>query len=134
MALVTISGYPCSGKTRRAQELLRLLEERQGLRVCLVNDESVGLAKSAYDGTSRLLCDRAEGPDTKSEKPARAAFFAAVQRLIASDCVVIADGLNYMKVRLSSSSGPDKAGLPLPALLRRSRGQDPHLHGPSLSR
>ena len=54
MALVTISGYPCSGKTRRAQELLRLLEERQGLRVCLVNDESVGLAKSAYDGTSRL--------------------------------------------------------------------------------
>ena len=52
----------------------------------------------------------AEGADTKSEKPARAAFFAAVQRLIASDCVVIADGLNYMKVRGLRSPPSDRQG------------------------
>ena len=62
MALVTFSGYPASGKSTRAQELSRFLTQRLGeestngtlrrLKVVVINDESLFLSKSAYDGQS----------------------------------------------------------------------------------
>ena len=51
MALVTISGYPCSGKTTRAKEIQAMLEKRQKLPVILINDELQNISKQAYDGT-----------------------------------------------------------------------------------
>lgn len=50
MALVTITGFPCSGKTTRALEIKALLESRQSLPVILINDESQNISKQAYDG------------------------------------------------------------------------------------
>jgi hypothetical protein len=49
MALVTLSGYPCSGKTTRALALQALLES-ESLPVTLINEELLNLAVEAYDG------------------------------------------------------------------------------------
>ena len=35
--------------------------------------------------------------DGRSEKPARAAFFTALQRQLSTDTILIADGMNYIK-------------------------------------
>lgn len=61
MAMITFSGYPSSGKTRRANELVSFLTAQVAaspslarLKVILINDESLGISKSSYDG-ARLL-------------------------------------------------------------------------------
>ncbi|GAA6060825.1 hypothetical protein JCM10212_005243 [Sporobolomyces blumeae] len=94
MALVTLSGYPCSGKTTRAHQLERYLSHRLALPDCppalklakvkVINDESLSLAKSVYD-------------DGRAEKPARAALFSAMQRFLGPDTIVIVDAMNYIK-------------------------------------
>ncbi|BGO93823.1 kti12, chromatin associated [Rhodotorula toruloides] len=91
MAMITVCGYPCSGKTTRALQLVSFLEHRlndtatparhrSASKVVLINDESLGIAKAAYD-----------------EKPARAALFSAVQRSLAKDTIVVVDAMNYIK-------------------------------------
>ncbi|GAA5915621.1 hypothetical protein JCM6882_002363 [Rhodosporidiobolus microsporus] len=94
MAMITLAGYPCSGKSTRAQELVSYLERRLAdpstppqfarLQPVVVNDESLGLAKSVYD-------------DARAEKPARASLFSAVQRNMSKDKIVIVDAMNYIK-------------------------------------
>jgi tRNA uridine 5-carbamoylmethylation protein Kti12 len=54
MALINISGYPCSGKTTRAKQIQAMLQERQSLPVLLLNDETQNISKQAYDCV--LLC------------------------------------------------------------------------------
>ncbi|GAA6029020.1 hypothetical protein JCM8097_001555 [Rhodosporidiobolus ruineniae] len=94
MAMITLAGYPASGKTTRAQELLAYLDRRlqdpstppqfARLKPVLINDESIGLAKSVYD-------------DARVEKPARASLFSAVQRSLGKDTIVVVDAMNYIK-------------------------------------
>ncbi|GAA5961428.1 hypothetical protein JCM3765_003576 [Sporobolomyces pararoseus] len=94
MALVTFSGFPCSGKTTRARQLESYLSHRLSLpdcpphlsrtRIMIINDESLSLAKTVYD-------------DGRAEKPARASLFSAVQRHLGPDCIVIVDAMNYIK-------------------------------------
>lgn len=63
MALVTISGFPCSGKTTRARELAEYLEGRfcdpeytgEKFDVVVVDDPGCHVARSAYDGESGAL-------------------------------------------------------------------------------
>lgn len=63
MALVTISGFPCSGKTTAARALERDFTARLGepsykgprLRVVVVDDESNHVPRSTYDGEPRLF-------------------------------------------------------------------------------
>lgn len=57
MALVTISGFPCAGKTRRAHELKAFFEHKLAAgegapvtAVTLVDDEAVHVTRAAYDG------------------------------------------------------------------------------------
>jgi protein KTI12 len=58
MALVTFSGFPSSGKTRRATQLKEHLEARladpsyngQGLKVVILSDDSLNIDRSSYDG------------------------------------------------------------------------------------
>lgn len=60
MALVTISGYPCSGKSTRAKQLAAYFQKRLGeagyegpkLRVVLVDDEGSHVERAVYDGGS----------------------------------------------------------------------------------
>ncbi len=107
MALIMVSGLPCSGRSTRVAELVADLERRiQGAsttasssaagssssssatpsssahgirRIAVVSDASVHNSKECY-ATQR------------SEKPARASYLSAVTRALSKDCIVIADG------------------------------------------
>ncbi|KAH8926810.1 chromatin associated protein KTI12 [Atractiella rhizophila] len=88
MSVVFITGPPSCGKTTRSSELSAFLASRS-LCPIIINDESLSLSRSAYD-------------DSKTEKPARNAFFSAVVRMLSNEAdggkrVVIADGMNYIK-------------------------------------
>ena len=58
MALITITGYPSSGKTRRAQQLKQYLESKLAgqeyrgptLKVVVLSDDDLNLSRSVYDG------------------------------------------------------------------------------------
>ena len=62
MALVTISGYPASGKTRRVEQLKKLLElklqeptyEGPKFKIVVLSDDSLNIRREVYDGTSVL--------------------------------------------------------------------------------
>ncbi|EIN11621.1 chromatin associated protein KTI12 [Punctularia strigosozonata HHB-11173 SS5] len=92
MALITVSGYPSSGKTRRAEQLRAHLEQRLAdpsyigpkLKVVVVSDDTLSLPRSVYN-------------DSRSEKPARGALFTAAQRAMGRDTILILDSLNYIK-------------------------------------
>ena len=92
MAMITVSGFPSSGKSRRVASLQEDLERKlqdasyEGplKRVVVLSDDSLNISRSAYD-------------DSRAEKPARGTIFTALQRALASDAVVIVDSLNYIK-------------------------------------
>jgi len=93
MALITFSGYPSSGKTRRAIQLKDHLDRRLadpsysslgGQKVVVLSDDSLNIDRSSYN-------------ESRLEKPARAALFAAVQRQMGQDTILIVDSLNYIK-------------------------------------
>ncbi|KDR75948.1 hypothetical protein GALMADRAFT_248761 [Galerina marginata CBS 339.88] len=92
MALITISGFPASGKSTRAHHISRFLSQRiteHGYsgpiaKVAVLSDHSLGLTRDCYN-------------DSKSEKPARGALFTAVQRQLSPDTILIVDSLNYIK-------------------------------------
>jgi len=58
MALITITGYPSSGKSRRAQQLKEYLENKlagpeyhgPALKVVVLSDDDLNLSRSIYDG------------------------------------------------------------------------------------
>jgi len=92
MALITISGYPSSGKSIRASQLKTHLESRlkdpsytgPQLKVSILSDEDLGITRTAYS-------------DGRLEKPARASLFTAMQRQMGQDTILIVDALNYIK-------------------------------------
>lgn len=87
MPLVIVSGLPCSGKTTRSRELYAYLQANAGTgqTVHLISEEEHG-ARRASEYASSVV-----------EKKARGNFFSAVERLLSPTCIVIADGLNYIK-------------------------------------
>ena len=64
MALITISGYPCSGKSTRAEQLRQHLEERlqdpsyagPQLKVVVLSDDTLNLSRDVYNGMHHPLC------------------------------------------------------------------------------
>jgi protein KTI12 len=99
MPLVIFSGLPSSGKTTRALQLQKALESRiasslRKFKVHIINDDTLGINRLVYQGTSTLT---EANSDAKSEKAARGAFFSAIQRVLSQDDIVIADGMNYIK-------------------------------------
>ena len=58
MALVTLTGFPVSGKSKRAQQLLSHLDARLGspcyagpkLKVIVISDDGLNIPRSAYNG------------------------------------------------------------------------------------
>jgi len=62
MALVTIVGYPCSGKSTRAAQLASAFESKLSdsnytgpkLKVVIVSDQSNHVSRSVYDGTYHI--------------------------------------------------------------------------------
>ncbi|KAF7315359.1 hypothetical protein MIND_00050500 [Mycena indigotica] len=86
MSLVTLVGYPASGKSSRAAQLVASISKLlpPHLSAVVVSDETLNIAPSAYD-------------DSRTEKPARAALFTAVQRMLSPTTVLIVDAPNYIK-------------------------------------
>ncbi|KAK9461060.1 chromatin associated protein KTI12 [Lipomyces oligophaga] len=85
MPVILLSGFPCSGKSTRAQEITAEFRKRAPeKKVYLVSDESVEISKSTYK-------------DSKNEKLARANLMSAIKRNLNKDNIVIVDGLNYIK-------------------------------------
>jgi len=80
-----MSGYPCSGKTKRAEELKNYLENSRGKIVHLASDENLSLERNTVYAVS------------SNEKEARGLLKSAVERLISRDDIVILDSLNYIK-------------------------------------
>lgn len=64
MALVTISGYPCAGKSHRATQIKDHFEQRladplytgPSLTVTVLSDDMLNIPRSAYDGESFSVC------------------------------------------------------------------------------
>ncbi|CUA66597.1 Protein kti12 [Schizosaccharomyces pombe 972h-] [Rhizoctonia solani] len=92
MALITLSGFPSSGKTRRADQLKAYLEQKlqedheetRGWNVSVLTDESLNIPRSSYD-------------ESRLEKPARSALLSAIVRDLSKNTILIVDSLNYIK-------------------------------------
>lgn len=93
MPLVLFTGYPCTGKSTMAQELVRLLQRRihddpalaaKNYKVVLHSDESLGIAHADY-------------ATSQSERKLRSEIFSAVRRDLSKSTVVVVDSLNYIK-------------------------------------
>jgi protein KTI12 len=101
MPLIILSGYPCSGKSTRARQLHEYFVKEHPNR-------SVPTSTSANNSPTALKCVHVIDDDylrvgynfydtPSMEKKARAAMLSAVERLLAKDHLVIADGMNYIK-------------------------------------
>lgn len=119
MALITIVGFPCSGKTTRAKQIKEYLESRlrdpaydgPRLSVLAVDDENSHVPRSTYDSKPPLLyysdsldqyCQKLKWGSlrrsgSKEEKPGRANIFSSVTRNLTPETIVICDSLNYIK-------------------------------------
>ncbi|KAJ4468173.1 chromatin associated protein KTI12 [Lentinula aciculospora] len=88
MSLITITGYPASGKSSRARELKAFLETKAaGSKVVILLSEtshSLDIKRSAYDNSA-------------AEKPARGALLTAIIRLLSPNTILIVDAPNYIK-------------------------------------
>lgn len=62
MALITISGYPCSGKSTRARQLLSFLNTKlcdgqyngPKYKVTVLSDDELNISRNVYSGTSAI--------------------------------------------------------------------------------
>ncbi|XP_006811965.1 protein KTI12 homolog [Saccoglossus kowalevskii] len=85
MPLVLMCGLPCSGKTKRAEELKKYIEVNKAKDVHIVSDHSIGVDRNYVYA------------DSRREKDIRGTLKANVERKINKDDVVILDSLNYIK-------------------------------------
>ncbi|CAE6444797.1 unnamed protein product [Rhizoctonia solani] len=93
MALITISGFPSSGKTRRTDQLKAYLEQKlrdstdeetKGWKVSVLSDDVLSIPRSSYD-------------ESRLEKLARSALLSAIVRDLSKNTILIVDSLNYIK-------------------------------------
>jgi protein KTI12 len=93
MPLLTITGYPSSGKSLWASRLKKNLEERihaaedpsiKRFSVVLLSDDALDIRKTVYS-------------EAFFEKEARGLLFSAIERALSKTCIVINDNLNYIK-------------------------------------
>ena len=71
MPLVVMCGYPCSGKSKRAEELKNYLENSSGKTVHLAGDESLNLERNTVYAGNLKCTLRAESPSIFLEKPGK---------------------------------------------------------------
>ncbi|KAJ3993995.1 chromatin associated protein KTI12 [Lentinula boryana] len=88
MSLITITGYPASGKSSRASQLQAFLQEKADAskEVILLSEKShsLDIKRSSYDNSA-------------AEKLARGALLTAIIRLLSPNTILIIDAPNYIK-------------------------------------
>ena len=90
MPLVIICGVPCSGKTKRANEIVDILTKR-GKKYEIINDELCGIKYEDYG-------------DFGKEKEARGKLRSELNKFISKDVFTIIDSANYIKVSFGNFS------------------------------
>ncbi|XP_072551462.1 protein KTI12 homolog isoform X3 [Salminus brasiliensis] len=85
MPLILICGHPCSGKSRRANELRDYFIENTDRKVYIVGDEGLGVDRNSVYA------------DSQNEKNLRSALRSEVERKLNKDDILILDSLNYIK-------------------------------------
>ncbi|XP_041966284.1 protein KTI12 homolog [Alosa sapidissima] len=85
MPLIIMCGYPCSGKSKRAEELRQYFTQHKDRKVHIINDDILGTEKNLIYA------------DSQNEKNLRGALKAEVERKVTRDDIVILDSLNYIK-------------------------------------
>ncbi|XP_043933775.1 protein KTI12 homolog [Protopterus annectens] len=85
MPLVVVCGLPCSGKSRRTEQLQKYFMENCGRKVHVVCEDALGVQKNDTYA------------DSQKEKDVRGALKAEVERKLNKEDVVILDSLNYIK-------------------------------------
>ncbi|XP_065362841.1 protein KTI12 homolog [Calliphora vicina] len=88
MPLIVISGYPSSGKTKRALELQKFFEEK-GKRVHHIS-ENKAIPKAGFHKNVYFA-------DSQKEKVVRSDLKSEALRFLDKESVVILDGGNYIK-------------------------------------
>ncbi|CCG82990.1 Protein kti12 [Taphrina deformans PYCC 5710] len=93
MPLLIMTGFPSSGKSHWARKIHDEFQERirtstdariSKMTCVVINDESLGVDKMDYS-------------EARREKAARGLLFSAVERYLGKECIVLCDGLNYIK-------------------------------------
>ncbi|CAD5110920.1 unnamed protein product [Dimorphilus gyrociliatus] len=85
MPLIILSGFPSSGKSKIANELVKFFTEDKQKNVKLFGDDQLKIKKNAVYSNSH------------QEKEVRGNLKSFVQRHLSKDCLVILDSLNYIK-------------------------------------
>ena len=85
MPLIVMVGIPCSGKTKRANQIREYMEEEHKQEVQIINEEFLGMSKAEY-----LV-------NPQQEKILRASLKSNVEKHLSSQRVVILDSMNYFK-------------------------------------
>ncbi|XP_076156089.1 protein KTI12 homolog [Alosa pseudoharengus] len=85
MPLIIMCGYPCSGKSKRAEELRQYFTQHTDRKVHIIDDDILGTEKNLIYA------------DSQNEKNLRGALKAEVERKVTRDDIVILDSLNYIK-------------------------------------
>ncbi|MGH0132267.1 UNVERIFIED_CONTAM: hypothetical protein FKN15_051095 [Acipenser sinensis] len=91
MPLVVMCGFPCSGKSRRTQELKEYILKNTNRKVYVVGDETVGIEQNS------VYAEKFSTTDSQKEKNLRGELRADVERKVNKDDVIILDSLNYIK-------------------------------------
>ena len=87
MPLIIVCGVPCSGKSKRTEEISRILEKRQK-SVVIISDQVCGIEYKDYGNFDK-------------EKEARGKIRSELNKSISQDTYTIIDSANYIKVHLN---------------------------------
>ncbi|KAH0565061.1 hypothetical protein GP486_001543 [Trichoglossum hirsutum] len=136
MPLILLSGYPSSGKTHRARQLLDFFHAKIASNSSLPSpDPRVSRLKAHHIFDQSLGISRDVYRDSRTEKDARAAEYSAVKRLLGKDDMVIVDGLNYIKgfryqlfCEAKALGTPNCVVSPLHAALKQLALKTPEVH------
>ncbi|KAL1458709.1 hypothetical protein WDU94_008837 [Cyamophila willieti] len=90
MPLIILTGYPCSGKTKRSEEIKKYFEE-QNLPNKIVHISDNDTIKKAGFSKTELYAS------AQKEKEIRGKLKSDVTRLLNKDTIVILDSMNYIK-------------------------------------
>ncbi|MCO5583365.1 hypothetical protein L7F22_037275 [Adiantum nelumboides] len=88
MALIMVSGLPCSGRSTRSKQLIDDFSER----IKTSTDQQISSLRIVHLTNAEANVDRNAFHTQLKEKPARSAYLSLVMRSIAKDAIVIADG------------------------------------------
>ncbi|CCD27342.1 Kti12p NDAI_0K01510 [Naumovozyma dairenensis CBS 421] len=91
MPLILFTGYPCSGKTTMAKELMSLLNEK------IKSEPSLSKYTITYHSDETLGIEHSDYITSQSERKLRSKITSAVKRDLSKTNIVIVDSLNYIK-------------------------------------